>query len=143
MVIVSPTTMSPVVKYISGCGPLSQVSQLSQPEITLPVTASLECRTVCPNVPSVATVPTIPFHHVSPQQPKNSLHHVRYLQAFDPCLLASSRGVPTTPTTPTTLCLHAPCAIPTGCTFPAPVGAPGSTQRNLTRPEQKFRVMQY
>src|SRR5260370_5482947 len=68
MVIVSPTTMSPVVKYISGCGPLSQVSQLSQPEITLPVTASLECRTVCPNVPSVATVPTIPSCFTSAAQ---------------------------------------------------------------------------
>src|SRR5712692_9440490 len=44
MVIVS-TTMSTIVKRIIGCGPLSQVSQ---PEITLPVTAPLECRNVCP-----------------------------------------------------------------------------------------------
>ncbi len=39
MVLVSPTTMSPVVKRITGCGPLSQVSQLSQLEITLPMIA--------------------------------------------------------------------------------------------------------
>src|SRR6266851_1899218 len=70
MELVSPTTMSTAVKRIIGCGPLSQVSQLSQPEITLPVTAPLECRIVCPNVPSVPNVPTT-IHHVSPQQPKN------------------------------------------------------------------------
>src|SRR6266567_6599892 len=108
MVIVSPTTMSPVVN----------------------ISAAVD---LCPNH-------SIVFNLSSPIFP---LHHARYLQAFDPCLLASSRGVPTTPTTPTTPCLRAPCAIPTGCTFPAPVGAPGSTQRNLTRPEQIFRVMQY
>jgi hypothetical protein len=89
MVIVSPTTMSSVVTCISGCGPLSQVSQVSQPEITLPVTTPLECQHVCPNVPTVPTVTTI--HHVSPQQSKIPLHHARHLQAFDPCASANPR----------------------------------------------------
>src|SRR5712692_9821393 len=84
MELVSPTTMSTAVKLIIGCGPLSQVSQLSQPEITLPVTAPLECRNVCPNVTSVPTVPTT-IHHVNLSSPKIPLHHARYLQAFDPC----------------------------------------------------------
>ena len=48
MVIVPLTTMSPVVKCITGCGPLSQMSQLSQPEITLIVTAPLAYRSACP-----------------------------------------------------------------------------------------------
>ena len=40
-------------------GPLSQMSQMSQLEITLPVIAPLECRNVCPNVTSVTTVPIV------------------------------------------------------------------------------------
>jgi len=57
MVIVTLATVSPVVKRVTGCGPLSQMSQVSQLEITRPVTAPLACRSVCPNVPNVAIVP--------------------------------------------------------------------------------------
>ena len=80
MVIVSPTTISPAVKYISGCGLLSQVSQLSQPEITLPVTALWNAEMYIPSVTSV----TITIHHVLPQQPKKFIASCKVSANFRP-----------------------------------------------------------
>jgi hypothetical protein len=80
MVLVSPTTMSPVVKRITGCGPLSQVSQMSQLEITLPMTAPFgmpKYMSKCPKCHNYS----IAFNLSSSIIP---LHHARYLQAFDP-----------------------------------------------------------
>ncbi len=82
MVLVSPTTMSPVVKRFTGCGPLSQVSQMSQLEITLPMIAPFglprymsKCHKChkCPNYSIAFNLSSL----------KITVHHARYLQAFD------------------------------------------------------------
>src|SRR5215469_855505 len=63
---------------------MSQLSQLSQPQITLPVTASLECRSACPSVP---TVPTVPSHLTSAV--KNYITLCNIFATFRPCASTS------------------------------------------------------